>query len=111
MERYTIQTHVDIDSSGKVCGLESKHFVPILIALLASITLFLLISLASNEGALFVKIIIGFAPLFLSIAYVLIFLVGRAPHFQIDFFESIFGGQNFNGVKMHRGKNPLMEVE
>lgn len=102
MELHSIQTHVDTDSSGKVCGIEVQHFAPILIALLASIILFALISMTAKEGSMLIKIFIGFFPLVLSIGYVAIFLVGRPPHFQRDFFENILGGQNFNVVKINK---------
>lgn len=110
MELHTIQTHVASDSSGKVCGIEAKHFAPILIALIASIIFFALISLAAKEGSMLIKILIGFLPLVLSIGYVAVFLVRRPPHFQRDFFENIFGGQNFNVVKINKGKNPLIKL-
>lgn len=113
MERHTIQTHTDIESSGKVCGMETSHFIPILCALVFSITCFFILSISpgTQDVSMVIKILVGFSPLFLSIGYVAVFLIGRPPHFQEDFFENIFPGSHFNSIRAKKGKNPLVEFE
>lgn len=109
MERYSIQTHSDIESNGKICGIETKHFVPILCALFASLILFLFLSIsAGSEISIIIRAILGFSPLILTIAYVFIFFIGRVPHFQEDFFENLLSGANFNVGKIRKDKNPLL---
>ncbi len=113
MERYTIQTHTDIESSGKVCGMETSHFIPILCALVFSIIWFFILSMSpGTQGvSVIIRVLLGFLPLVLSIGYVAIFFIGRPPHFQEDFFENIFIGSDFNISKLKKGKNPLMEAD
>lgn len=105
-----IQTHTDIESSGKVCGMEAGHFVPILGALIFSISCFFILSMSPEikDVPMLVKILIGFSPLVLSVVYVLLFLVGRPPHFQEDFFENGFNGSHFNGARTRRVQNPFI---
>lgn len=113
MERYTIQTHTDIESSGKVCGMETSHFVPILCALVFSITCFFILSISPGiqDISMVIKIVVGFSPLILSIAYVVVFFIGRPPHFQEDFFENILTGPCFNICRARKTKNPFTEAD
>ncbi len=110
MERFIIQTHSGIDSAGKVFGIETRYFIPILCALFASIILFFIISMSAGGQALSIilRILLGFAPLILAITYVGIFFIGRLPHFQEDFFDNLLNGPNFNVTQVNHKENPLM---
>lgn len=110
MKQYTIQTHADIDTNGKVFGIETKHFIPILCALFASIILFFLVSIntSGNELSFLTKAAISFSPIILTIIYVFTFFIGKVPHFQEDFFETLLYGSNFNVHRIDLRENPLI---
>lgn len=109
MKHDIIYTNSDLESTGKAFGIDAKHFIPILYALLISLALFFLISITpgTEDISTLGKIIFGFFPLMLSIVYVVLFVTGRPPHYQEDLFNQLLMGADFNINKMRKVKNPL----
>lgn len=106
MQRYSIKMSTGKDSSGKAFGLEMAHFMPILIALVFSMTLFFLLNTALShvQVSLMAKAVLGFSPLAISVFYVFFFLVGKPPHFQEDFLNTLISGKDAGVIRRKKCK-------
>lgn len=110
---YTIRTHSGTESSGKVFGLEAKHFLPILYSIILSMCLFFILSVTPviQGASTMVKIIIGGLPLIAALGYVFFFIVGKPPHYFEDVLDTWFDGPDFNIRIQKRDEHPFKGLE
>lgn len=117
MARTRIDTHSGTPSSIRLFGLEGKLYLPAVLALLLSIILFALVSGHSVvPGGLAARFIVASLPFGLTLAYLLIFVQGRPPHFFFDTLVFLMEGPHFNRNQIQRRsfyqwRHPILNPE
>ena len=106
-------THSGTESSGKVLGIEAKHFLPIFYTIILSMCLYFLLSATPvlSGASITTKVFIGSIPIIGSLAYVFLFVVGKPPHYFDDVMDTWINGSDFNTRPHKRDKHPFKYLE
>lgn len=100
--KYT-SVNITTDKKKELFGLEGNNYIPILVSGVVS---FLMLKIFWVDG-LWMKIIVGMAPVFLTTAFVVCFINKRPPCYLQDFIAKYFFKLTaFNVVP--RVRNPSM---